>query len=1146
MASSSHSPILTPPDLEELSLKELTALIHDWSTWARPNQLPPDHPASSNHPPNEPILDWDYWVALAGRGFGKALALDTLIPTPRGLTPLSDIQTGDQVYAPDGTTTRVLMAHPAMHQRPCYKVQFDNGQSVIADEGHLWATIPREQRRRPKSQFKSIHTTKEIRDSLRIGSTANHFIPATQPLDSPAKPLIIDPYLLGYWLGDGSSKAWRFTILKDDINPFQSKLPIGISHRIEQDKSPNCWDVKLSNGTPSSRGLSTGRYESNESLQSQLRYLSIYQNKHIPQQYLLSSVSQRLELLRGLMDSDGSINKRGNQASFYSTNSQLADDAYYLMSSLGYVVSRSIKYPKVTGKPGANCAPCHILRIRPKQELNPFSLPRKRDRVAPLANTQSSRLTGRFIVSVTPVSSVPVRCLTVEHPSKLYLITPDCIPTHNTRLGAEQVLNWVDKGYRRIAIIAPTTADTRDVVTEGESGILTVAHPSKRPHYEPSKRRLTFPNGAIATLYSAEEPERLRGPQFDAAWCLTPDTLVQTQLGPIPIESINPQIHLAYTPWGYRKIYSRILTNSRAEVCTLSVQSGKISGTPSHLVYERGSFTKLGDATCATLVKNIEGKSTIFVREEGTSWVGKFWPEWSTRMKWASYLPGMRFIIRTMIGRMIQSRIWYYSLVKSMLESIEKRGHLGISLGMTLLPKSSIPVSSATLLSSQKSGLGEEESQSFALESASRNGEELSSSLKNAFVRCVRLPIKLLSRFRSTVAKSVIEKHTVSVAPTLTQEKVLSVEKSLTLSPVYDLGVEGGVFIANGFLVHNCDEIAAWQYPQEVWDMLHFGLRLGKHPQVVVSTTPKPIPLIRQLIERSKKDPRKVVLTTGSTYDNKANLASTFFTQVAQYEGTRLGRQELHAELIDPRESGIVRTGWLKLFPRHLPLPKFIHILQSYDTAFTEKTLDRKTKDPDPSAQSTWGVFALNHQIRSSLKEAGIEPPSQHIEYGVMLLDSWSDHLGFPELRARVKKDWDSSYYGPEGDARRADVVLIEDKGSGISLRQELQSVVPVQKYNPGRADKFERLHAISHIPCQGMVFIPESSKEPGKFVKWADPLIDQVCSFPLVDHDDYVDTFSQALLYYKDQGYLSVDPQEFEEEYADDRSKQRRNPYSA
>ncbi len=89
-----------------------------------------------------------------------------------------------------------------------------------------------------------------------------------------------------------------------------------------------------------------------------------------------------------------------------------------------------------------------------------------------------------------------------------------------TRTGAETVKELVLGGkYRRIAIVAPTASDARDVMVEGESGLLNVFPPSKRPIYEPSKRRITFHNGAIATTYSADEPERLRGPQHDFAWC---------------------------------------------------------------------------------------------------------------------------------------------------------------------------------------------------------------------------------------------------------------------------------------------------------------------------------------------------------------------------------------------------------------------------------------------------------------------------------------------------------------------------------------------------------------------------------------------------------------------------------------------------
>lgn len=89
-----------------------------------------------------------------------------------------------------------------------------------------------------------------------------------------------------------------------------------------------------------------------------------------------------------------------------------------------------------------------------------------------------------------------------------------------TRVGAEWVRAAVMSGrYRRVALVARTSSDARDVMIEGESGLLAVFPPHEKPHWEPSKRRLTFVNGAIATTYSAEEPERLRGPQHDAAWC---------------------------------------------------------------------------------------------------------------------------------------------------------------------------------------------------------------------------------------------------------------------------------------------------------------------------------------------------------------------------------------------------------------------------------------------------------------------------------------------------------------------------------------------------------------------------------------------------------------------------------------------------
>ena len=92
-----------------------------------------------------------------------------------------------------------------------------------------------------------------------------------------------------------------------------------------------------------------------------------------------------------------------------------------------------------------------------------------------------------------------------------------------------------------------------------------------------------------------------------------------------------------------------------------------------------------------------------------------------------------------------------------------------------------------------------------------------------------------------------------------------------------------------------CDELAAWRHVDATWSMLQFGLRLGKKPRQVVTTTPRPIKLLKILIENPD-----TVLTRGTTYDNRDNLASSFFSQIVKrYEGTRLGRQELNAEILE-------------------------------------------------------------------------------------------------------------------------------------------------------------------------------------------------------------------------------------------------------
>lgn len=339
--------------------------------------------------------------------------------------------------------------------------------------------------------------------------------------------------------------------------------------------------------------------------------------------------------------------------------------------------------------------------------------------------------------------------------------------------------------------------------------------------------------------------------------------------------------------------------------------------------------------------------------------------------------------------------------------------------------------------------------------------------------------------------------------------------------PVYCLKVEGEPeYFANGVLVHNCDELAAWARDEETWDMAMMGLRLGPHPKVVWTTTPKPKELIRKLAAPKAKR----VITTGTTYENRAHLPDSFFEQLTQYEGTQLGRQELNGELIDAEEGGIIQRGWLRKWPHDRPLPKFDFIVMSLDTAFTEKVMDKRTQTADPSACSVWGVFWLEDKRN------------------ILLLDCWEEHLGLPDLIRKVKAELNTAYgdesdqalisplYGPAKlttTGRKPDILLIEEKGSGISLRQSLEREgIEAYAYNPGRADKTARLHAVSHIFARKMVWVPESAKYPGRFRTWAEPFVTQLCSFSgpgSIKHDDYVDTTSQAVRYIIDKGMVDA-----------------------
>lgn len=353
-------------------------------------------------------------IVAARPGVGKALALDTPLPTPTGWTTMGDVAVGDELLGDDGRPTRVVAATDVMLGRPCYEVEFSDGTVIVADAAHQWLTETRVSRKsaqaaavgynRYKNQrtFAAVRTTAEIAETLRCPAQdrrLNHSVVNARALELPDREFLVPPYTLGAWLGDGTSAAAQITAADPEI-----------IMRIEAEDS----------------GAGVG------TLQARLRTIGVLGNKHIPTEYLRGSEAQRRALLAGLLDTDGTVTV-GGAVQFSVTNQRLARDVNELIVSLGYRCQTSTK--RVQGRSEtSNIA--YTLTFSTADKV--FALERKaiahKER---RAVTGTSRGGSRFIVDVRPIEPVAVRCVEVDNDSHMYLASRAMVPTHNSTLGLD-------------------------------------------------------------------------------------------------------------------------------------------------------------------------------------------------------------------------------------------------------------------------------------------------------------------------------------------------------------------------------------------------------------------------------------------------------------------------------------------------------------------------------------------------------------------------------------------------------------------------------------------------------------------------------------------------------------------------------------
>ena len=346
-------------------------------------------------------------INMLPRQSGKALSLNTPIPTPSGWTTMGDIQVGDIILSNMGEPTTVTFATEIMYNHTCYEVEFDNGESIIADAEHLWKVSTANWSNKSK-----ILTTDEIKKYKDMHSLEQGlYIDITEPVQYEYKSLPIHPYILGLWLGDGYSGDGRY--VQSNIDNIEMIQYISESGYTVSEPSVN--------SNNSERRNIIG-------LRTLLNGNNLLKNKHIPTDYMFSSIDQRLELLRGLMDTDGSCTKKGN-CEFYQKNFKLIEQVRTILSSLGIKSRCSCKI--------INGVNYYTLKFSTTKYIV-FKLKRKAERQ--LLCKGHAKNTRLYINKITKTSSVPVRCIQVDNDEHMFLCGKTMIPTHNTTCASAYLL----------------------------------------------------------------------------------------------------------------------------------------------------------------------------------------------------------------------------------------------------------------------------------------------------------------------------------------------------------------------------------------------------------------------------------------------------------------------------------------------------------------------------------------------------------------------------------------------------------------------------------------------------------------------------------------------------------------------------------
>ena len=395
-------------------------------------------------------------VVGARPAMGKALALDTPVPTPTGWSTMGELHEGDTVYDERGVPCRVEYTSPVFTDHPCYRVRFDDGTELVADAGHRWLVHEREawehrlagpHRSAPRSIIGELvvgrsdgHPRGQVVTTAELAATAapggrgrpKWVVALAGALDGSDADLPADPYVFGCWLGDGGATSSDLTVAEEDAGHFVAEFEAR-GYLLER-RTGLLWSTSPEAGGAGRPGRAA------RSLSGELAQLGLLRGaaKRVPACYLRASVKQRLELLQGLMDTHGTVHEADGTVELCLANRALLEQARELACSLGHKVPPVRRH--TAELPGGREVERWACTWRPLDPV--FRVPRLGSRHhAAVPGPADAVHTRRAGVAVERVRPVPVRCIAVSSPSHLFLAGRSMVPTHNTSFALGIVAN---------------------------------------------------------------------------------------------------------------------------------------------------------------------------------------------------------------------------------------------------------------------------------------------------------------------------------------------------------------------------------------------------------------------------------------------------------------------------------------------------------------------------------------------------------------------------------------------------------------------------------------------------------------------------------------------------------------------------------